>query len=108
MGFTMLVVLWGLAVAGTIFKLCFGCRFNILSTIVYLLMGWMLVWTGGEFFRAMPAMLINLILSGGVLYTVGVAFFLWERWRWHHAVWHLFVLGGAVCHYAAVLMTVNG
>ena len=107
-GILMLFVLWGLAIAGTFFKICVGCRFNILSTIVYLLMGWMMVWTGGDFFKAMPGTLINLILTGGVLYTVGVAFFLWEKWKWHHAVWHLFVLVGAVCHYAAVLMTVSG
>ena len=107
-GIIMLWVLWGLAIAGTFFKIYFGCRFNILSTIVYLLMGWMLIWTGGDFFKAMPGQLISLIITGSVLYTIGVAFFLWAKWRWHHAVWHLFVLGGAVCHYAAVLKTVSG
>lgn len=108
-GITMLWVLWGLALAGTIFKICCGCKYNIVSTIVYLLMGWMLVWTGGSFFKAMPAELISLIIAGGILYSLGVVFFLWERWRWHHAVWHVFVLFAAICHYAAVLMTViNG
>jgi hemolysin III len=106
-GIIMLWVLWGLAFAGMFFKIYFGCRFNIVSTIVYLLMGWMMVWTGGDFFKAMPGQLITLIIAGGIVYTTGVIFFLWERWRWHHAVWHLCALGGAVCHYAAVLQAVT-
>ena len=97
-GIIMLYVLWGLAIAGTFFKICYGCRFNILSTIVYLLMGWMLVWTGNDFFEYMPNNIISLVIGGGVLYTVGVAFYLWEKWKWHHPVWHLFVLVAAICH----------
>jgi len=107
-GMVMLTVLWGLTLAGIFFKVCFGCRFNILSTIAYLLMGWMLVWTGGDFFRTMPSQIIAFILLGGVLYTTGVVFYLWEKLTWHHAIWHLFALGGAICHYVAVLMTVSG
>lgn len=106
-GFTMLYVLWGLALAGTVFKSCFGCKYNIVSTIVYLLMGWMLVWTGGSLFRDMPAGIITLVILGGVLYSVGVSFYLAHKWRWSHSVWHTLVLGAAVCHYAAVLLTVG-
>ena len=107
-GKIILVVLWGLTLAGIFFKVCFGCRYNLLSTIVYLLMGWILVWTGGDFLRAMPSSVAGFILLGGALYTVGVVFFLWEKLTWHHAIWHSFALSGAICHYIAILMTVSG
>jgi hemolysin III len=107
-GMIMLCVLWGLTIGGCFFKACFGCRYNIVSTIIYLLMGWALVWTGGDLFRSMPATLIALIITGGALYTIGVVIYLSERWKWNHAVWHSLVLAAALCHYAAVLMTVRG
>ena len=101
-GMVMLWLLWGLVLAGAAFKICFGCRYNILSTVVYLLMGWMLLWTGGDFFRSMPSVVKNLVISGGLLYTVGVVFFLWEKLKWHHAIWHSLVLLAAVCHFIAI------
>jgi hemolysin III len=54
----------------------------------------------------MPVAVITMIIIGGVLYTIGVIFYLMEKWQWHHAVWHLFVLAAAICHYVAVLLTV--
>jgi hemolysin III len=54
----------------------------------------------------MPPSVITLIVVGGGLYSIGVIFYLWEKWVWHHAVWHLFVLAAAICHYVAVLLTV--
>jgi hemolysin III len=105
-GITMLSVLWGLAFIGIFFKIYFTERFNILSTIIYLLMGWILLWSGKSFFASMPVAVITMIIIGGVLYTIGVIFYLMEKWQWHHAVWHLFVLAAAICHYVAVLLTV--
>lgn len=105
-GIIMLSVLWGLAVTGIFFKIFFTGRFRILSTIIYLLMGWMMVWSGKAFFATMPASVITMIIIGGLLYTIGVIFYLMEKWQWHHAVWHLFVLAAAICHYVAVLLTV--
>jgi hemolysin III len=107
MGMVMLAVLWGLTIVGSFFKVFFGCRFNIVSTIVYVLMGWMLVWTGGDFFNAMPPVVITMIVTGGLLYSIGVVFYLWEKLKWNHAIWHSFVLSAAVCHYVAVLITVS-
>ena len=70
-------------------------------------MGWIMVWTGKSFFAAMPVSVIVLIVIGGGLYSLGVIFYLWQKWTWHHAIWHLFVLAAAVCHYVAVLITVS-
>ena len=105
-GIIMLCVLWSLVLLGIVFKIFFVNRFNILSTIIYLLMGWMMVWGGKAFFVSVPFSVIILIIIGGVLYSVGVIFYLMEKWKWHHVVWHLFVLAAAICHYVAVLLTV--
>jgi hemolysin III len=106
-GIVLLSVLWGLTLIGIFFKLFFVNRFNIISTIIYVLMGWIMVWTGKSFFAAMPVSVIALIIIGGGLYSLGVIFYLWQKWTWHHAIWHLFVLAAAVCHYVAVLITVS-
>ena len=106
-GIVMLSVLWGLTLLGIAFKIFFVNRFNIVSTLIYLLMGWMIIWTGNSFFAKMPPSVITLIVVGGVLYSVGVIFYLWHKWLWHHAIWHLFVLAAAICHYVAILITVS-
>jgi hemolysin III len=103
-GILLLAILWGLTLAGIFFKIFFVNRFKLISVSLYLIMGWIMVWTGKSFFSAMPVPVIALIATGGGLYSVGVLFFLWEKWRWHHAVWHLFVLAAAICHYVAILM----
>ena len=105
-GIIMLCVLWSLVLIGIIFKIFFVNKFNILSTIVYLLMGWMMVWGGKSFFISVPLDVLILIAIGGALYTIGVVFYLAEKWKWHHIIWHLFVLAAAICHYVAVLLTV--
>ncbi len=105
-GIIMLCVLWVLVFMGIFFKIFYVNRFNILSTIIYLLMGWMMVWGGRSFFVSVPLSVLILIGIGGLLYTIGVIFYLMEKWKWHHVIWHLFVLAAAICHYVAVLLTV--
>jgi hemolysin III len=68
-------------------------------------MGWIVLWTGGDFFRAMPQEVMYLVLAGGIIYSIGVVFFLWEKLKWNHAVWHSLVLAAAVCHYLAIYKT---
>ena len=105
-GLTLLAILWVLAIVGTVFKTFYCGRFEILSTLVYLGMGWMLVTGGNAFFANMPASVIWLIIAGAILFTVGVVFYVWRLFAYHHAVWHAFVLAGAICHYVAVLKAV--
>ncbi len=106
-GITMLLVLWGLAALGIFFKIFFVNRFHLLSVIIYVLMGWMLIWTGNAFFAAMPRQVITLILIGNGLYSSGLVFYLWRRWTYHHAYWHTLVLLAAICHYIAVLVAMG-
>ena len=103
-GITILSVLWGLTVLGIFFKIRFSGRYEIISTIIYLLMGWMMVAGGRRFFDQLPVPVLIFICIGGALYSVGVFFYLWDKYSYTHATWHLFVLSAAVCHYVAVLL----
>ena len=105
-GITLLVVLWILTLLGTIYKCFFTGRWEILSTIIYLAMGWIMLVAGRSFFENMPVSVVALILTGAGLYTLGVAFYIWEKKAYSHAVWHTFVLVAAICHYVAILIAV--
>ena len=96
-GIAMLSVLWGLTIIGTLFKVFYTGRFNFISTIVYIGMGWILVFSGREFFEAIPTPVLTMIIIGGVLYTLGTIFYLWEKLYFHHVIWHLFV-GSTICY----------
>jgi hemolysin III len=105
-GLMLLSVLWSLTLMGTIFKIFFTGRFEIISTLIYLMMGWMLLIGAREFFANMPFSVIVLIITGAILYSIGVLFYLWRFFTYHHAVWHLFVLSAAICHFSAILISV--
>ena len=105
-GYLLLIILWSLTLLGIFFKIFFTGRFEIVSLIIYLAMGWILVIGGKRFFADMPADVIAFIVIGGALYSIGVIFYLWSSFKWHHAVWHFLVLAAAVCHYVAVLLSV--
>jgi hemolysin III len=99
-GWSLFGVAWGLAVAGVVFKLFFTGRFNGVSTAIYLAMGWMVVVAIGPMVQRLPGAVLAWLVAGGLAYTVGTVFYL-NRRRYAHAVWHLFVLLGSACHFAA-------
>lgn len=106
-GYLVLGILWGLTIFGTLFKLFYTGKFDIISTLVYLMMGWMLLPVADVFFERIPQETITLIAAGGALYTLGVLFYLWERLTYNHAIWHLFVLSASICHFSAVYLAVG-
>ena len=103
-GITILSILWGLTLIGIFLKVYFTGRYEILSTIVYLLMGWIMIVGGRRFFDQLPVPVLIFIWIGGGLYSIGVVFYLWDKYYYTHATWHLFVLTAAICHYVAVLL----
>lgn len=105
-GMSLLWTLWGLTALGMLFKIYFTGKFEIASTIIYVLMGWIMLAGGNTFFKHLPSQVTNFIIIGSVLYTLGVFFYIWDKYTYTHAVWHGFVLGAAVCHYIAVLEAV--
>ncbi len=89
-----------------IFKLFFVHKFEILSTTIYLLMGWMALVVVKPIFLLLPLGGLKCVVAGGLCYTVGVIFYAWERLRFSHMLWHLFVLAGSIFHFLAVFFYV--
>ena len=105
-GWSLFGVIWGLALVGVLFKFWFVERFAILSTAVYIAMGWLGVIAAKPVVTHLRLTAIIWLLAGGLAYTGGVIFFAAKRIPYSHAIWHLFVLAGSICHYFAVLSTV--
>jgi hemolysin III len=101
-GWSLFGVVWGLALAGVAFKFRFAGRFNALSTAVYIAMGWLVLVAIKPLIAVLPAPGLAWLVAGGLCYSLGTIFYLWERLPYHHAIWHLWVIGGSVCHWAAV------
>lgn len=103
-GWSLFGVVWGFAVFGILTKTVFAARGHLLSTCLYLSMGWLVVVAAGPLFEAVPVAGLMWLLAGGLAYTLGVAFFLFDsQVRYAHLVWHLFVVTGSLCHFFAVL-----
>jgi hemolysin III len=101
-GAVLMVVIWGLAVGGIVFKMFFLHRFHNLSLALYLGMGWLAVLASYELLANLPQSGIALLLGGGILYSLGTIFYKVDRIPFNHAIWHLFVLAACVCHFLVV------
>jgi hemolysin III len=105
-GWSLFGVIWGLAVVGVTLKFWHAGRFNVVSTLIYIGMGWLVMVALKPLMAALPAGGLRLLFAGGLCYTGGAAFYLWHRLPYNHAIWHLFVLAGSGCHWAAVFFYV--
>jgi hemolysin III len=103
-GWTLFGIVWGLCGAGAVFQLFCGPRYRVASTLAYLFVGWLILVALEPMLARVPHGGLWLLLAGGLCYSVGVVFYLWRQLRYHHAVWHAFVLGGSTCHFLAVLL----
>lgn len=99
-------VVWGLTLAGAIFKFFTTGRLRFLSTLAYIGMGWIVVIAIKPLMSALPGAGLTWLVLGGGLYTLGTVFYLWRIMPFHHAVWHLFVLAATFCHFICVLFYV--
>nr|WP_037384733.1 hemolysin III family protein [Serratia sp. DD3] len=102
----LMAVIWGLALLGVIFKLAFAHRFEVLSLVTYLTMGWLSLIVIYQLATRLAVGGVTLLAVGGVVYTLGVIFYASKRFRFGHAIWHGFVLGGSVCHFLAIYLYV--
>lgn len=105
-GWALLVMIWVLAIAGVIFKFIFSDKYNIASTIIYLIMGWLAIIVIKPLFNNLPLEGFILLAAGGLSYTVGVIFFLWEKLPYSHPIWHIFVMAGSTLHYLSIFLLV--
>jgi len=103
-GWTLFGIVWALAALGVAVKLADRLRHPLWSTALYLAMGWVVLPALPPLIRQVSAPALAWLVAGGLAYTLGAAVFVFDsRWRYAHALWHLFVLGGSGCHVAAVL-----
>jgi len=101
-GYTYLAILWGLVLFGIIYKLFFFGKWEWFSLTLYLGMGWMAVFTLPPMLDELPASSLHWIIFGGVAYTAGVFFYARPSLKYHHAIWHIFVLLGSAGHFMGV------
>jgi hemolysin III len=101
-GWTIFSISWGLAVSGIVLKLFFTGRFNLVSTLMYIFMGWIIVFAVKPLVASLPAEGLYWLIAGGLSYTIGAVVYSIKKVPLNHAIFHLFVLGGSVCHFVAV------
>ena len=98
-GWALFAAVWTMAIIGVLLKTFWkGKKDHWISTALYLLMGWLILLAFGPLLRGMPIAGVWWLAAGGLAYSFGVIFFAWRRLPFNHAIWHLFVLGGSVCH----------
>ncbi|MCM3236731.1 hemolysin III family protein [Heyndrickxia oleronia] len=102
-GWTLFGIIWGLALLGITFKCFMIHRFRIMSTLFYILMGWLVIIAIKPLYASLTGVGFGLLLTGGILYTIGAVFYIWRNLPYSHAIWHLFVIGGNAFMYFCVL-----
>jgi len=105
-GWSLLAVVWSLAMLGILFKLWFADRFPIFSVSAYVVMGWLGIVAARQVYLHVPVTGIVWIILGGLAYSIGVVFYACKKIPHHHVIWHLMVMAGSACHYVAILYSV--
>jgi hemolysin III len=102
-GWSLFVIVWSLALVGVVSKLFFVGTHKGFTAAIYVVMGWMVLVAAKPLYAAMPTGGLAWLLGGGAAYTGGTVFYAWKRLPFNHAIWHLFVLAGSVCHFICML-----
>ncbi len=103
LGWTIFGVIWGCALLGIFFKVFFTGRFKVVSLASYLFMGWFCIVAVRPLYRELTTAGFVFFAAGGLCYTLGAVFYAWKSMPWSHAIWHLFVLAGSLCHFFSIL-----
>jgi hemolysin III len=106
LGWTLFYVVWGIAAFGVILKLFFTGRFEVFSTLLYLVMGWLIIFDFTNLSNLIHSNGVLLLFAGGLSYTVGIIFYAIKKIPYNHVIWHLFVLAGAVFHFFMIFLYV--
>jgi len=106
LGWTIFSIIWGLAIIGIATKCFLVQRFKLLSTIYYLLMGWLAIIAFEPLYSNLTQAGFGLLLAGGICYTIGSIFYILRKIPYSHAIWHLFVIGGSACMYFCIILFV--
>ncbi|HHD77377.1 MAG TPA: hemolysin III family protein [Campylobacteraceae bacterium] len=106
-GWIIFATEWAMAAVGIYLKAAYYGRYENLSLLFYAIMGWLIVVAAGPMFAHADALTLSLLLAGGLTYTLGIVFYVWDALHLNHAIWHLFVLGGSVFHFFVVLLLIT-
>mgnify|MGYP000875611005 FL=1 len=106
LGWVLFWTVWGIAAFGVVLKLFFTGKYEIFSTLLYLVMGWLVIFDFSNLSESLGSNGILWLFAGGLSYTVGIIFYAIQKVPFFHVVWHLFVLGGAICHFFMIFLHV--
>lgn len=101
-GSIVFITIWTLAFLGILLKLAFTGKYNLVSTLIYIGMGWTAIFITDVLIESLPQNALLLFLAGGISYTCGTLFYLWEKLPHNHGMWHVMVILGSICHYLAI------
>lgn len=102
-GHYYLLTLWGLIILGVLYKIFLIEKWQWLSLAFYIFLGWMAIFIIPVMWNELPLIVFTWILTGGILYSLGTIFYSWKKLPYHHSIWHMFVLGGSIGHYIAMI-----
>lgn len=105
-GWWIFGVAWGIALFGITLKVVYPRRFNRFSLFLYALLGWMVIVAAQPLWNSLDGLTLSLLVSGGLVYTIGILFYIWDGLYLNHAIWHFFVLGGSILHFFVVLLLI--
>ena len=103
-GILLFSIVWSIALLGTFLKLFFTGKFEIISLLLYLVMGWLIVFDFTALQQVVSPRAIALLVVGGGFYTAGILFYVWNSLKYNHVLWHLFVLAGSICHFFSIYL----
>ena len=103
LGWQLFYSVWGIAIIGLVLKIFFTGRFEVISLVLYVVMGWLIIFDFTELRLVMPQEGINLLMAGGAFYMGGIVFYVWNKLKYNHVIWHLFVLAGSASHFWMIL-----
>ena len=101
-GITLLVIEWLICILGIVFKSFFVQKFVVFSTLLYIIMGWLVVFVWYDLLANISNLSLVFLILGGLFYTIGTLFYMWRLFKYHHLVWHIFVIFGSIAHFFSV------
>ncbi|MBF0449823.1 MAG: hemolysin III family protein [Candidatus Magnetomorum sp.] len=107
LGWSITITVWVLAVIGVVIKCLYIKKFEKVSLCIYIFMGWLCIFAAKEIFLNISPQSLIFLVIGGLLYSVGTIFYVWEKLPYNHGIWHVFVLGGSIFHYFSILTSFN-
>jgi len=106
-GALLFVIVWSIAFIGTILKIFFTGKFEIISLLLYLVMGWLIILDINALSNTVDTYGMSMLITGGCFYTAGIIFYVWDRLYFNHVIWHIFVLLGSLSHFLFIFHQVT-